>query len=446
MNALTLFQIAELAEGKLVSGNPETIVSRVVTDSRRVQAGDLFVALRGEKFDAHDFVPNLAVAALVDRAPENFSPGAIVVEDTLQGLQTLARNYRKTLSAKIMAITGSNGKTSTKDLTAAVLGSRLRVVKTQGNLNNHIGLPLSVLSIDSGHEAAILEIGMNHPGEIAPLAAIAAPDAAIITNIGIAHIEFMGNRESIAQEKGTLARMVGEKGTVILNADDDFTESIASFCTAEVITAGIDNGDLRAENLTLAASGSNFCINNIEAFLPVPGRHMVANAMLAVAAGGAFGIPLADCVRALAGVQLTGGRLQTREIAGVHFIDDTYNANPDSMTAALSTLAALPGRRIAVLGHMGELGTFAVEGHRIVGRAAVIAGLDLLIVVGEAAEWIAREADTGAFPVVRAADTTEAASILGERAREGDNILVKGSRSARMERVIENFEPHTTAC
>ncbi|HEY5751632.1 MAG TPA: UDP-N-acetylmuramoyl-tripeptide--D-alanyl-D-alanine ligase [Chthoniobacterales bacterium] len=445
MNALTLSQIADLAEGKVVSGDPETVVSRVVTDSRKVMPGDLFVALRGEQHDAHNFVANLAVPALVDRLPAYFAPGAVLVEDTSQGLQTLARNYRKTLAAKIVAITGSNGKTSTKDLTAMVLGSRLRVVKTQGNLNNHIGLPLSVLSIDSGHQAAILEMGMNHPGEIAPLAAIASPDAAIITNIGIAHIEFMGSREAIALEKGMLARMVGEQGTVILNADDDFTESIACYCKAEVITAGIENGQIRAENLIPSPGGSRFRIDNIDAFLPVPGRHMVANAVLAVAAGVALGIPLRDCVAALANVQLTGGRLQARDIAGIHFIDDTYNANPDSMTAALTTLASLPGRRIAVLGHMGELGSFAVEGHRIVGKAAVISGLDLLIVVGEAAEWIAREADKGAFPVLRAADTSEAAFMLSERTREGDNILVKGSRSARMERVIENFEPHTTA-
>src|SRR5213594_4749440 len=234
MNPTPLEQIAKFAGAEIFSGDGKVFIDKISTDSRAVKRGELFVALRGENFDAHNFVESAAKAgaagAVVDsnwkgKVPENFA--LIRVKDTLQAYQKLAANYRKSLSLKVVAITGSNGKTSTKDFAAAVLARRFQATKTEGNFNNHVGLPRTILEATSRDEVAIWEIGMNHPGEVAALAKLAAPDAAIITNIGIAHIEFMGSREMIAKEKGALAEAIRPRGTVILNSDDSFSRSIA---------------------------------------------------------------------------------------------------------------------------------------------------------------------------------------------------------------------------
>ncbi|HEX8373049.1 MAG TPA: UDP-N-acetylmuramoyl-tripeptide--D-alanyl-D-alanine ligase [Chthoniobacterales bacterium] len=457
MNPLAASQIAQMAAGKLVSGPDSVTVRRVVTDSRTVQPGDLFVALKGPNHDAHTFVREFTASApsavLVDQNVES-EAAVIRVNDTLDGLQTLAKNYRTSLQCHVVGITGSNGKTSTKDLTAAVFGSRFSVIKTQGNLNNHIGLPLSVLSIDDSHQVAVLEMGMNHPGEIAPLAAIAAPDVAIITNIGTAHIEFMKTQEAIAQEKSELALAVSAEGVVILNANDSFTPSIAKRCKAKVITAGIEAGDVCATELNTAADGTTFLVSyqseTIPAFLPIPGNHMVGNAMLALAAGLAHGISLKTAVDTLGKIQLTSGRLESKEIGGIHFLDDSYNANPDSMLAALATLESISsmGKHVAVLGAMGELGEYAEEGHRKVGAASQ--DVDILVTVGKTAEWIADEAEkSAATRVIRTADTRQAAAALLTLLQPGDCVLVKGSRSARMEQVIDelalSLEPVSSA-
>src|SRR6266536_654985 len=301
MNPLTLSQIAQFAGASLSSGDGTVVINKVSTDSRTIKPGELFVALRGENFEGHDFIEAGAKAgatgALVDpnwagNVPNNFA--LLRATDTLQAYQTLAANYRRSLALKVLAITGSNGKTSTKDFAASVLARRFRVTKTEGNLNNHVGLPRTILEATCEDEVAVWEIGMNHPGEIVVLSKIAAPDAAIITNIGVAHIEFMGSREAIAAEKGALAEAIEPQGTVVLNA------------------------------------------------------------LLAVAAGRAFGLSIEECAAGLAAAPLTKARLQIKEIGGVQFLDDSYNANPDSMKAALRTLVELDaeGKRIAVLGEM----------------------------------------------------------------------------------------------
>ena len=447
MNAIQVSNIAGMANGKLISGDITTEVKRVVTDSRIAQPGDLFVALKGPNFDAHTFIPEMndrpVSAVMVDH--EVVSNASIVkVKDTLIGLQTLAKNYRKLLKCHVVGITGSNGKTSTKDLTAAVFSSKFTVSKTEGNQNNHIGLPLSVLAIEDSHDIAILEIGMNHAGEIAPLAEIAAPHVAIITNIGTAHIEFLKTQQAIAEEKAELARAIPAKGIVILNANDPFTPVIAKLCTARILTAGINVGDVCAKDLNAETGGTTFKVSykleEITAFLPIPGQHMVNNAVLALAAGLAHGIPLTAAVDALAKIQLTSARLETKEIGGIHFLDDTYNANPDSMQAALATLKTVPGsgKKIAVLGAMGELGDYSEEGHRKVGAATQF--VDLLVTVGKTAEWIADEAEKcGATQVIRTADFAQAAAALLSLLQPGDWVLVKGSRSARMEQVIQEL-------
>src|SRR4029077_5822423 len=383
MNPLPLSQIAQLAGGSLSSRDGTVVVDKVSTDSRTIKRGELFVALRGENFDGHNFIDavatNGAAGAIVDfnwkaKVPQNFA--LIRANDTLQAYQQLAANYRKSLALRVVAITGSNGKTSTKDFAAAVLARRFQVTKTQGNFNNHVGLPRTILEATSGDEVAVWEIGMNHPGEVAALAKVAAPDVGIITNVGVAHIEFMGSRERIAEEKGALAEAVGAAGTVILNADDPFTKGIAARTRGKVILAGTTAGTMRASEVNQAGSGTDFTIlegaHRCRAQLPVPGLHMVQNALLAVAAGRVFGLSLEECAAGLVGAPLTKARLQVKEIRGVQFLDDSYNANPDSMKAALRTLVELDaeGQRIAVLGEMRELGDESERGHREVGETA----------------------------------------------------------------------------
>ena len=453
MNPLKLFQIAQFAGASLSSGDGTIVINKVSTDSRTIKPGELFVALRGENFEGHDFIEAAAKAgaagALVgfvwaDKVPNNFA--ILRTTDTLKAYQTLAANYRRSLTLKVLAITGSNGKTSTKDFAAAVLARRFRVTKTKGNFNNHVGLPRTILEATSQDEVAVWEIGMNHPGEIAALSEIAMPDAAIITNIGVAHIEFMGSREAIATEKGALAEAVEPQGTVILNSDDPFSAKIAARTRARVVLAGTTGGTVRAIEIRQSTEGSEFTIiegaHRCRAQLPVAGSHMVQNALLAIAAGRAFGLSIEECAAGLAAAPLTKARLQIKEIGGVQFLDDSYNANPDSMKAALRTLMELDteGKRIAVLGEMRELGAESERGHREIGETTATLGVDQLITIGTAAEFIAEGARTAGLNKVSAArSTAEAARLLGEIAEPGDLVLIKGSRAARTEEVIEKF-------
>ena len=453
MDPLLLARIAEFAQGSITAGEPGTMIAKISTDSRTLQRGDLFVPIRGENFDGHKFISQAvergASGALVEKnwsgsTPANFA--LVRVTDTLIGYQQIAAGYRKSLGLKVIAITGSNGKTSTKDFVAAALGRRFHVTKTEGNFNNHVGLPRTILESNSEHEIAVWELGMNHVGEIAALAKIAAPDVAMITNIGIAHIEFMGSREAIATEKGALAEAIGSEGTVILNADDPLSRGIAERTKAKVILAGINGGSVRAEDIRQSAEGAEFTIlegaHRCRAQLPVPGLHMVQNAILAVAAGRAFGVSLEDCAAGLGSAPLTKARLQLREIHGVQFLDDSYNANPDSMKAALRTLIELDaeGERIAVLGQMSELGSESEGGHVEVGETAAELRIDRLITVGELGALIAQAAKSAGLTNSTSVNSpAEAAEFLAETAAAGDLVLVKGSRSARMERVLEEF-------
>ncbi len=437
--------------GALRQGDSARLIHGLTTNSRSAKVGELFVALKGDKFDGHNFVEqsarqgaNGAIVArswLAPALPGDFA--VIEVDEVLPAYQKIAASYRRTLPLKVIAITGSNGKTSTKDLTAAVLSRQYRVMKTQGNLNNHIGVPQTLLSANANDQIAVLELGMNHPGEIAPLAAMAQPDTAIITNIGSAHIEFMKTRAAIAQEKGMLAEAIGASGHVILPAEDDFADSIAQRTHAQVITVGVRRGDLRAESIEEDTRGSRFQLvegnTRQDVRLPIPGRHMVVNALLAVAAGRVQGMSLDVCAEGLETVQLTKGRLEWKQAGGLQILDDSYNANPDSMVAALKALAGIStkGRRIAILGRMGELGEFSEAGHRRVGDAVVSAGIDRLITVGSEAKHIAENARAGGLrDITMVSDTDEAASCLAKQAHGDDLILIKGSRSATMENII----------
>lgn len=454
MNPLALPEIAAMAGAKLLGNDTGVAVSRFNKDTRTIKDGDLYIGLRGENFDGNQFAGQAfergAAAALLDCAQmaEKLSAThpVLLAEDSLKALACLAAAWRSRLKIQVLGITGSSGKTSTKEFAAAVLGAKYRVVKTQGNLNNHIGVPLSILSAESQDEAAVWEVGMNHPGEIAPLAALIQPACAIITNIGTAHIEYMKTREAIALEKGALAEAVPANGAVVLTAEDDKTDSIASRCHAKVVRVGMGRGDLLATDLKPTPDGTDFTVRrgseSFPASITVHGSHMVQNALLALAAGVEMGVPLEKGIQGLVKARLVGGRLEQKTIAGVTYLDDSYNANPESMEAALNTLRQVPGagRRIAVLGKMGELGVHAAEGYRRTGTAAARLA-DILLTVGpDSSAMSAAARDAGLGRVHEVEDTAAAARMLLQLARPGDLVLVKGSRSARMETIFEHLQ------
>lgn len=452
MKPLTARQIAEILGTQVSAGNPDALANGgVSTDTRTLAAGAVFFALRGENFDGDSFAGSAldkGAAVVVVHAWDGQAPAhaaVIIVSDTLLALQKLAHWWRKQLDLHVVAITGSNGKTSTKDFTAAVLSRRFRVSATRGNLNNHIGVPLTVLATTPEHTAAVWEMGMNHSGEIAPLCEIARPKFGIITNIGSAHIEFLGSRDAIAEEKGMLARALPPDGVLFLPAGCEYIEYLRQRTKAHIIPVGNGRGLVRAENLRFGADHTSFTLviegeGEAEVVLPVPGKHMVTNALLAAGAGWKLGVPVGEIAAGLAVVDLTGGRLARYESNGVSVIDDTYNANPESMAAAIETLADMPvingARRFIVLGRMGELGSHAPAAHLKTGELAASRGLRV-IAVGEGADGIARGAgDSPYFP-----DLSEAAAWLVREVKPGDAVLFKGSRTATVEKVMNAAFP-----
>jgi UDP-N-acetylmuramoyl-tripeptide--D-alanyl-D-alanine ligase len=451
VKALTVQQITELSGGRLLKGDTSENVTSVCTDTRNIPQGALFVALIGKRFDAHDFLQKAidagAGALLVSRVPEGIKGcSVILVDDTLTGLQQLAKGYRKLLPTKAVVITGSNGKTSTKDMIRGVLESKFQVTATLGNLNNHIGLPLTVLSTNPEDDFGIWEIGMNHPGEIAPLAEIAAADIAVITNIGTAHIGNMGSREAIAHEKGMLAESLTQDGLLVMNANDPFTSSISARTSARVMPAGIDAGEVQASDLEMLDNGTAFDLSidgeTARVALPIPGKHMVSNALLAAAVGQEAGLTVQEIAKALSAVHLTPGRLQMLEHEGVRVINDAYNANPDSMRASLTTVGAMKteGKRFAILGEMGELGDSREEAHREIGLLAAAEGFDHVCSVSDGARGFTEDLSASADQTIHHFNSKEAvAAFLMETARPGDLVLLKGSRSAAMDTIYKLY-------
>ncbi len=452
MKPLTAQQIAEILGASVAAGRSDALASGgVSTDTRTLPRGSVFFALRGENFDGDDYAKDAlaaGAAVIVVHRWEGEVPAdaaVIVVPDTLLSLQRLAYWWRKQLDIPVVAITGSNGKTTTKDFTTAVLSRRFNVSATRGNLNNHIGVPLTVLAATPGHTAAVWEMGMNHSGEIAPLCEIARPKYGIITNIGTAHIEFFGSRDAIAEEKGTLARALPVDGILFIPATCDYHEYLRQRTKGTLIPVGNGRGLVRAEDLRFEAERTIFNLviegeGTSEVSLPVPGKHMVTNALLAAGVGWKLGVPIAEIAAGLSAAKLTGGRLHRYNCQGVTVIDDTYNANPESMAAAIETLADMPmdngARRIIVLGRMGELGTHAAAAHLRVGELAAQRDL-AVIAVGEGAEGIARGAkDAPWFPVHE-----DAAKWLAREVKPGDVVLFKGSRTANVERVMNAAFP-----
>ncbi len=460
MQALSLSDLLLATGGTPVVHGTAVVTAGVVTDSRAIVPGCLFIALCGERFDGNRFAAEAsqkgAAAVIVSRVEGEFAPACsvVLVSDTLTALQALATWWRGQLAPlHVVGLTGSSGKTSTKDMLLSVLSCHHRTVATRGNLNNHIGVPLSILSTPQGTEAAVWEMGMNHAGELAPLCAMAQPQLGIITTIGSAHMEYLGSREAIAQEKCTLARCLPAEGYMIYPAADDFAPMIAAQTPATAIPVGLPGSPVRALNPRPSAQGTDYTLSidglgEVEVALPVPGAHMVSNSLLAAAAGWKLGCTLEEIATGLSASTLTRGRLACRDIAGFTVVDDTYNANPESMKAALHTVAALPGkgRRIAVLGKMGELGQGGIAAHAEVGQLAAELGFYAVVVMGaECAETLAlcTAAAEGLPVAVSTPDPAGAAAALRAHMQLGDVLLFKGSRSAGMERVIAELFPNT---
>jgi len=449
---LTAQQIAQILGASVAAGDASVqATAGVSTDTRNLPSSCIFIALRGNSFDANTFAPQAlkqgATIAIVENWTGSLPPATavIIVPDTLLALQHLAAWWRTQLSDTfIIALTGSNGKTSTKDFTRAALAETLSSYATIGNLNNHIGLPLTVLQTSVTHRAAVYKMGMNHPGEIAHLAAIARPHSAIITNIGTSHIEHLGSRENIAREKACVASTLTDDQCLFVPHDCDFLDIVRSLTQARIITTGGPNDEIRAEDICESADGMTFILiihgEKIAASLPVAGRHMVANALLAAAAAHHAGVPAHAIARGLAQATLTSGRLRRYICREVTVIDDTYNANPESMIAGLETLANMPlpegARRFAILGRMGEQGDFLADGCKRVGQAATRLGIHT-ITIGPDTLAIHQSA-TGSqyFP-----DQATAAAALQTQFHANDALLFKGSRSARMEQLMHALFP-----
>ncbi|MDG1149129.1 MAG: UDP-N-acetylmuramoyl-tripeptide--D-alanyl-D-alanine ligase [Akkermansiaceae bacterium] len=439
MKSYPLQKLAHAMSGSLLQGGEDCVISAgVSTDTRCLPAGAMFFALKGENFDAHHFLAEAVEAgagALVLQDDSDLPEGipVILVNDTLKALQALAKWYRGELGIPVVAITGSNGKTSTKDYTHSVLSQKFRVNSTLGNLNNHIGLPLTVLATAADDEVGVFEMGMNHSGELAPLCEIGRPDVSIITNVGTAHIEHLGSRKAIAIEKGTVARVLSEKGTLLLPSDCAEAYDFRASTPARVITVG--DGEIRAENTVSGESGSVFDLTidglgTKRTSISIVGRHMISNALLAAGAGYVLGLSLDEISAGLTNAKLTSGRLRRYLSHGLTVIDDTYNANPESVIAALETLASLPGsgRRIAALGMMAELGEHAVEAYPRIGRIARDLGVTLITVGDDADKY----GDDHHFR-----NHEEAATWLSNETSPGDIVLFKGSRMAAMDQVMK---------
>ena len=432
-------------------------VPRITTDTRKIAAGDLFVALRGENFDGADFAADAlhkgAAAVLVSeplsaavRKELKKAQGTVLtVKDTLAAYQAIAHAWRMKFDIPVVAITGSNGKTTTKDLTAAVLSGRGTVCRTAANYNNEVGLPLTLLGINAEDTAAVVEIGMRGRGQIAALAPVAAPTIGIVTNVCAVHMELLGSIENIAKAKAELVQAIPAGGTVILNADDARVASMRALAAdgVRVLTYGIkENADVRAEALRFAADGAQFMVmwanERHDYSIPLAGRHNVSNALAALAAGFVLGLTPQEMQAGLRTLTPTKMRYEVHEVGAQRFINDAYNASPSSMRAALETTAALyHGRKIAVLGDMLELGAAAEEAHREIGMCVAELGFAALVTYGAQARWMHEAAEAAGCPVCHHAEShAAAAAFLRTLSADGDTVLFKGSRGMKMEQII----------
>ena len=440
---LTMLDVAKAVHGQHSGDNP--LISGVSTDSRIVERGNLFVALRGERFDGHQFVAdaaqNGALGALVDN-PIEIPMSRIVVDDTESALGQLAAHWRRRFSIPLVAVTGSNGKTTVKEMIGRILGSSADTLVSRGNFNNPIGLPLSLLKLRQQHQFAVVEIGMNQVGEIERLAEIAGPTVAVITNAGAAHLERLTSVSQVATEKGKIISALGKDGVAVLNRDSEyFPPWCAAAGSREIITFGFTNEADISATCKVLDFGSEIRIRtprgNVNVKLQLAAEHNVINALAATAVGIALGVSLKNIKSGLESMTAVAGRLQLREhLKGGVLIDDTYNANPNSVAAALTYLSGLSGDRRLVFGDMFELGSNDEQFHREIGRKARRCGIGRLYALGALSAFAAREFGRGARHY---SDKDALIKDLRDELDATTTLLVKGSRGMKMDQVADQL-------
>ncbi|HEX4350862.1 MAG TPA: UDP-N-acetylmuramoyl-tripeptide--D-alanyl-D-alanine ligase [Verrucomicrobiae bacterium] len=451
MDFRSLKYVAEACEARQLDGSPETLVNRVVSDSRLTQPGDVFFALAGDRFDGHDFLPDVAergvTAVVVDksRLPKDLACTVLTVDNPRGALGRLGARYRRDFELPVVAIAGSNGKTTTKELVASVLRQKLKVIWSEASFNNDIGVPVTLLKLEAVHQAAVLEVGTNHPGELAPLVKMIQPKFGIITSIGREHLEFFHDLAGVVQEEGALAELLPPDGKLWINGDSEWTGKIVARCAAKVERVGLNHGnDWQASEIRMDAHGMTFVLTAPkpefagEYRIQLLGRHHVVNAMFAVAVGAELGLSRAEIQQGLAECAPAKMRMQQWNWNGVCVLDDAYNANADSMTAALETLRDLPcgGRRVAVLGDMAELGSHSPTAHAEIGRLAAQLPVDQLFAIGGMANIVADAARAaGLKNVSEFAGPEMAVDAVKKYLQAGDVLLLKASRSTRLERL-----------
>ncbi|MGL4859938.1 MAG: UDP-N-acetylmuramoyl-tripeptide--D-alanyl-D-alanine ligase [Enterobacteriaceae bacterium] len=448
MIPVSLTTLAPLLQGQLL-GSPVTI-SSVTTDTRKIRKGDLFVALQGERFDGHHFAEQAlaqGAAALLVSRPVALDIPQLIVPDTTQALGQLAAWVRQQVPAKVVALTGSSGKTSVKEMTAAILSRCGSVLFTEGNLNNEIGVPLTLLRLTPEHQYAVIELGANHAGEIAYTAALVQAQAALINNISQSHLAGFGSLQGVASAKGEIFAALPPQGIAIINSESqDLAQwtPLLSTCTAwHFSAAGDTTADFYASAVQITPEGTRFTLHTPQGetpvALPFTGRHHIANALAASALALSVGAPLSEVAPALAGLRAVVGRqFPLRLAADKLLLDDSYNANVGSMTAAIATLAEMPGYKVLVVGDMGELGETSVACHQQVGQAAAAAAIDCVLSVGLNSEQISLYSGKGRHYADKAALVAELFNIYQHH--DKITFLVKGSRSTAMEQVIEGLQ------
>ncbi len=448
--------VAQACAGEIRRGSPETLVKNSCTDSRQAKPGDLFFAIKGERFDGHEYLDEVAakgVAAVVvekKKVPARLPDCAVlVVEDVRAAFGELAAAYRKEFTLPVIVVGGSNGKTTTKELLAAVLRQKFSTLWSEASFNNDIGVPATLLRLDGSHQAAVLEAGTNHPGELAPLVRMIQPKFGVLTNIGREHLEFFGDVAGVAQEEGWLAEILPVDGKLFINGDNEWTEKIVTRTKAKVVRVGLGGkNDWRAKKIRLDKNGVTFQVDAPQKELSgeyrvnLLGRHQVTNALLAIAVGAELGLDRATLSEGLASCVPPKMRLQFWEANGVRVLDDAYNANADSTIAALETLCDLPlqGRRVAVLGDMGELGAHTEAAHMEVGKRAAELKIGQLFTVGKMSAATAKAArDAGLTRVIEFSDVEAAVRAVKNFLKPGDVVLLKASRASRLERIAETL-------
>lgn len=454
MKNMTLENIAA-ACGGVYCGREEAKteeVLEIVTDSRKAGKGSLFVAINGERVDGHKFIPAVfeqgALCVLSEQKQQDLGGPVILVESTLQAVKDIAEFYRQQLDIKVVGITGSVGKTSTKEVIASVLSEKYKVLKTLGNFNNELGLPLTIFRLNEEHQVAVLEMGINHFGEMHRLSKVARPDLCVITNIGQCHLEYLQDRDGVLKAKSEIFDFLEEDGSIILNGDDDKLASIREVKGIRPVFFGIESKQqiwaehikpcgLKGISCTIHADGDSFTV-----LVPIPGYHMVLNALAAAAVGITMGLTLEEIRTGIEKLESIGGRFHIIRHGSMEIIDDCYNANPVSMKASLDVLKDAEHRKVAILGDMGELGEDEIAMHAGVGEHAGKNGIDLLICVGKISSHMAEAAirQGGCREVLQVPTLEALLECLPKLVEKEDTVLVKASHFMQFEKVVERLQ------